>query len=83
MERPKSIAEWMSERGMTLEALIGGTPLDRKIVKAIVNGQYTPSPQQRKTLAGALGIAPELITWGHGEPVQHIYGHGPQFGRSP
>jgi hypothetical protein len=81
--RSKSIAEWMGERGMTLEALIAGTPLDRKIVKAIVNGQYTPSPQQRKTLAGALGIAPELISWGHTEPVQHIYGHGPQFGRSP
>ena len=83
MEKPKSIAEWMEERGVTLEALTAATPLDRKVVRAIVNGQYTPSPQQRKSLAAALGVGAEMITWGHTEQVQHLYGHGPQFGRSP
>jgi hypothetical protein len=23
------------------------------------------------------------ITWGHTQQVEHIHGHGPQFGRSP
>jgi hypothetical protein len=83
VEKPKSIAEWMDERGLTLEALLDATPLDRKVVKAIVNARYTPSPQQRRTLAAALGVAAEMITWGHTSQVQHIHGHGPQFGRSP
>jgi len=64
-------------------ALLHAAPLDRKVVKAIVNGQYTPSPQQRMSLAVALGVTPDMITWGHTTEVQHIHGHGPQFGRSP
>ena len=83
MERTRTITEWMSDRGLSLEGLIAATPLDRKVVKAIVSGQYTPSPQQRKSLAAVLGIEAELIAWGHTAQVQHIHGHGPQFGRSP
>ena len=83
MERARTIIEWMSDRGLNLETLIAATPLDRRVVKAIVSGQYTPSPQQRKSLASALGVEPELIAWGHTVEVQHIHGHGPQFGRSP
>ena len=70
MERAKSIGEWMSERGI-------------KVIEAIVGGRYTPSPQQRQLLAAALGVDSESIAWGHSAQVQHIYGHGPQFGRSP
>ena len=83
MERTRTIVEWMGERGLSLETLIVATSLDPKTVKAIVGGRYTPSPQQRKSLAAALGIEAELIAWGHTVQVQHIHGHGPQFGRSP
>lgn len=83
MERIRTITEWMSDRGMSEDALIATTPLDPKVIKAIINGQYTPSPKQRETLAAALGVRPELIAWGHTVQVQHIHGHGPQFGRSP
>jgi ribosome-binding protein aMBF1 (putative translation factor) len=83
VDKAKTIRDLMTERGISLDTLIESTPLDRKVVVAIVNGQYTPSPQQRKHVAAALGIEPDQIAWGHTTEVQHIHGHGPQFGRSP
>jgi hypothetical protein len=83
MQQARPIVEWMNERGISLEMLIASAPLEQKVIKAIVVGQYTPSPQQRRTLAAALGVDPESIAWGHTVEVQHIHGHGPQFGRSP
>jgi hypothetical protein len=83
MERTQSIAAWMQERGTDLDALLAATKLDRKVVEAIVAGRYTPSPEQRRRLAAALGVTPQQVAWGHVNPVDHVYGHGPQFGRSP
>lgn len=83
MDRPRSIAEWMTEQGIGLEELLSASGLDRKVLKAIVSGQYTPSPAQRQRLAAALGVDAAEVSWSHTTPVQHIYGHGPQFGRSP
>jgi hypothetical protein len=83
MERTQSIAAWMQERGTDLDALLAVTKLDRKVVEAIIAGRYTPSPEQRRRLAAALGVTPEQVAWGHVNPVAHVYGHGPQFGRSP
>ena len=57
--------------------------LDPKVVKAIVMGRYTTSPKQRQRLANVLGVAPDSIQWGRTVHVDHMYGHGPQFGRSP
>jgi hypothetical protein len=83
MDKVKSLAEWMHDCGTSLEDLLDATALDRKVIEAIINGRYTPSPQQRLRLAAALGIQPAQIRWGHTAPVEHMYGHGPQFGRSP
>ena len=83
MERTQSIAAWMQERGTDLAALLAATGLERRVVEAIVAGRYTPSPEQRRRLAAALGVTPEQVAWGHVNPVAHVYGHGPQFGRSP
>ena len=83
MSQAKSVAEWMAERGIDLAALIEASALDKRVVKAIVEGRYTPSPQQRERMAAALGVELEQITWGHRAQVSHVYGHGPQFGRSP
>ena len=38
---------------------------------------------ERDKIAGVFGRAREEIAWGHTAPVQHLYGHGPQFGRTP
>ena len=73
----------MEELGVSLETLVEASGLDAARVKSIVDGNYTPDPQQRQKLAAALGLTIEDIAWGHAVPVDHMYGHGPQFGRSP
>jgi transcriptional regulator with XRE-family HTH domain len=78
----KPIARYMEETGMSLEQLVAAAGLDAKLVKAIVSGNYTPSPSQRQRLAAALGVSPGDIAWGHAIPVQHLRGNGPQCGRS-
>jgi hypothetical protein len=83
MEQKKTLAEWMAERGIGLAELIERSALDCKIIEAIAANRYTPSPQQRQRLAAAVGVALEQIVWGHAAPIEHVYGHGPQFGRSP
>jgi hypothetical protein len=83
MMQVKTVAEWMAERNVALPELVESSGLDRRVVEAIVCGRYTPSPQQRQRLSAALGVGPEQVAWGHLTPVEHVYGHGPQFGRSP
>ncbi len=79
----KTVADWMAEKGMTVDMLEQATQLERHILEAISLGRYLPSPQQRQKVATALGVTVADITWGHSTPILHIYGHGPQFGRSP
>jgi hypothetical protein len=83
MAQSKTVAEWMAERDIGLAGLVEASALDECVVEAIACGRYTPSPEQRRRLADALGVAPEQIAWGHVAQVEHVYGHGPQFGRSP
>lgn len=79
----KPLARYMEETGMSIDQLVEAAGLDAKLVKAIVSGNYTPSPSQRQCLAAAIGVSTDDISWGHAVPVEHLYGHGPQFGRSP
>lgn len=83
MTRFKTLAEWIAERGFDLNALAESSCLDPKIVEAIVMRRYLTSPVQRQKLAAALGLSAEEIAWGGPVEVEHMYGHGPQFGRSP
>ena len=83
MSSVKTVAQWMTDRGLSLDTLVAASRLDSRVVEAIVQGRYTPSPDQRQRLAAALGVESEQIAWGHVTPVEHMYGHGPQFGRSP
>ena len=43
----KTIAAWMTERQLDLAKLVAAAGLERRVVEAIVQGRYTPSPQQR------------------------------------
>jgi hypothetical protein len=79
----KAVAEWMIEKQMSVDALEAATNLERHILEAIFLGRYLPSPQQRQRIAAALAVTIDDISWGHTTPICHIYGHGPQFGRSP
>jgi ribosome-binding protein aMBF1 (putative translation factor) len=78
----KPLARYMEETGISLEQLIATAGLDAKLVKAIVSGNYTPSPFERRRLAAALGISIEDVSWGHAVPVEHLRGNGPQTGRA-
>ena len=77
----KSLARYMEEAGTSVQQLVAATGLDVKLVKAIVDGNYTPSPSQRQSLAVALAVSADEISWGHAVPVQHLRGNGPQSGR--
>lgn len=83
MTKLKTLAEWMTERGLEPHALAEATGLDHKIVEAIAMRRYLTSPVQRQKLAAALGLSADEIAWGGPVEVEHMYGHGPQFGRSP
>jgi transcriptional regulator with XRE-family HTH domain len=83
MARAQTLSAWMTERGISLAKLVDATGLERRVVEAIALGRYTPSPQQRLALAAALELTPDDVVWGHTTSVDHMYGHGPQFGRSP
>ena len=72
----------MEETGIGVSQLVAATGLDTRLIKAIVSGNYTPSPFQRQRLAAALGVSPDEISWGHAVPVEHLRGNGPQCGRS-
>jgi len=79
----KPLARYVEETGVSIDQLVEATGLEPKLVQAIVSGNYTPSPSERQRLAAALGVSIEDIAWGHAVPVEHLWGHGPQFGRSP
>jgi hypothetical protein len=78
----KPLGVHIEEKGTSVDQLVAATGLDAKIVRAIADRQYTPSPSQRQRLAAVLGVDVEEIAWGHSVPVQHLRGNGPQSGRS-
>jgi plasmid maintenance system antidote protein VapI len=79
----KMLSAWLAERQLTVAQLAQASGVDDRIVTAIAEGRYTSSPNQRNRLARALGLTTEDIQWSQTQEVQHMYGHGPQFGRSP
>ena len=83
MNTRQTIAEWLNARGISAAQLVELTGLDQKVIEAIAAGRYTTSPKQRDRIASALGVSADEIAWGNAVDVDHMYGHGPQFGRSP
>jgi transcriptional regulator with XRE-family HTH domain len=83
MEPRKSLEQLCTAHGLDYRQLAEKTGLDERRVRTIVSGQWTPSPADRDRIAAAFGLARDQIAWGHRTAVDHMYGHGPQFGRSP
>jgi hypothetical protein len=79
----KSVAELCAERGINARQLAQKAGLEERRALAIVEGRWTPSPAERDRVAAAFGLTREQIAWGHRAAVDPMYGHGPQFGRSP
>lgn len=72
-----TVAKLCEERQMSLADLVRQSGLDESRVLAIVEGRWTPSPDERRRIAAALGAAVEEVIWGHKTPIQHLWGHGP------
>jgi transcriptional regulator with XRE-family HTH domain len=83
MQASHSVSDLCRERGINLEALAQGSGLALERVQAILEGRWTPSPAERDQIAGVFGLTKGEIAWGHKSSVEHLYGHGPQFGRTP
>jgi hypothetical protein len=79
----KSVAELCAAHGLDPRQLADKAGLDERRVRAIVEGRWTPSPAERDRIAAVFALGREQIAWGHSTPVSHLYGHGPQFGRTP
>jgi transcriptional regulator with XRE-family HTH domain len=74
---PQSVAELCREKALSLQELADRSGVDESRVQAILLGRWTPSPQERRRIADALGSTVDDIAWGHVTPIQHLYGHGP------
>ncbi len=83
MNTQRTVSQWLDELGMDIAQLVESSGLDSRVVESIVVGRFTTSPNQRERIAAALGVGASDIRWGRAVEVDHLYGHGPQFGRSP
>jgi transcriptional regulator with XRE-family HTH domain len=83
MSTHKTVGQLCQEHGITVDQLAERACLDQRRARAIVQGQWTPSPAERERIAAVFGLTREQIIWDHQTEVQHLYGHGPQFGRTP
>jgi len=83
MEPLKCVDELCAAHHLDAAQLAAKAGLDARRVQAIVSGRWTPSPQERDRIAAVFGLKRDQIAWGHKTSVDHMYGHGPQFGRSP
>lgn len=79
----EALVDLCGKRALTPDALADQAGLEKARVLAILEGRWTPSPQERDKIAAVFGLTREQIAWGHKTEVQHLYGHGPQFGRTP
>jgi transcriptional regulator with XRE-family HTH domain len=77
MDTARTIAQLCSEHRLDARQLAQKAGVDELRVAAIVDGRWTPSPDERDRIAGVFGLTRHQITWGHRTPIQHIYGHGP------
>jgi hypothetical protein len=83
MDNLKTVDELCAENQLSHALLAEKANLEFKRVLAILEGRWTPSPSERDQVAAVFGLTRDDIAWGHKAPVAHLYGHGPQFGRTP
>ena len=82
-DRIKTVEDLCREHGIDARQLAQRSGVDEQRIVAILLGRWTPSPEDRDRIAAAFGLTRDRIAWGHSTPVSHLYGHGPQFGRTP
>lgn len=76
------VADMIEEAGITLDQLADSSKIDKRFLRLLLAGSYTPSPSERARIAEVLGASIDDIAWDHTIPVQHMRGNGPQTGRA-
>ena len=62
---PHTVDVLVDRQGLTFAQLAHAAALTVERIDAIVNGRWTPSPEERVRIAAALGVAVKEISWGH------------------
>lgn len=73
----KNVAQLCAENGIDARQLAAQSRVDEQRVLAIVLGRWTPSPEERDSIAAVFSLTRDQVAWGHTTPVQHLYGQGP------
>jgi transcriptional regulator with XRE-family HTH domain len=71
----KTIDLLFEERTLTIEDVAERARLPVARVEAIVCGRWTPSPEERRRIAGAFGVGVDDIGWGHSMEPRNIRYH--------
>lgn len=61
----KTVDVILEEVGLSLDELSQRSGLTLSRVAAIVEGRWTPSPDERQQIANALNMSVDNISWGH------------------
>lgn len=62
---PQTIDVLIEQRGWPTGQLAQAAGLSVERIEAIVHGRWTPSPEERAQIAGALDVDVDAISWGH------------------
>ena len=66
-----TVHDLMDQREIGLDQLALLSGVERRVVQAIAEQRYTPSPQQRESLSRALECPRTKIVWGHLATVEN------------
>ncbi len=83
MNTTRTVAQLCAQQHLDHRQLAERAGLDERRALAIVEGRWNPSPAERDRVAAVFGLTRADVAWDHRTPVVHLYGHGPQFGRTP
>ncbi|HEY2146544.1 MAG TPA: hypothetical protein VGH32_01320 [Pirellulales bacterium] len=61
----RTVESLMAHRRMNLDTLAQGAGVERRVIAAIANERFTPSPEQRRRVSEVLRFPGEQIVWGH------------------
>ena len=61
----KTVEHWLESTGLSYHDIAERARLPIERVAAIVEGRWTPSPDDRQRIAAAFGVPVEDVSWGH------------------
>jgi hypothetical protein len=68
--------DYLLEQSQTSTSMLAkASGLEQGRVEAIVDGRWTPSPDEREAIAAALGLPMEQIAFGHNMNARNIRFH--------